>query len=192
MNQTLTSIFETQGPQSLDISKKNFSNDYIFEEFIDSCFFHQVNLFNCSFKGSELLGATFISCSFENCNFNDTIIRKSEFTDCKFKNCQFIGCQLTPKTNFFQTLFMNCQFSTVDFSSTLFFKCEFIEINLTKVKFQGTFIVELKTKSIIFNDLQFNEANLMKIFKSKEAFSLKESVKITNSLSFQKEIEINS
>ena len=40
---------------------------------------------------------------------------------------------------------MNCQFSTVDFSSTFFFKCEFIEINLTKVKFEGTFLVELKT-----------------------------------------------
>ena len=39
MNQRLTSIFE-----SLDISKKNFSNDYIFEKFIDSCFFHQVVL----------------------------------------------------------------------------------------------------------------------------------------------------
>jgi uncharacterized protein YjbI with pentapeptide repeats len=191
MTQTLTSIFETQGPQLLHISKKNFSNDYIFEEFIDSFFFRQVNLFNCSFQGSELLGTTFISCSFENCNFNDTIIRKSEFTDCKFKNCQFIGCQLTPKTNFFQTLFMNCQFSTVDFSFAFLFECELIEINLTKVKFDGTYIVELKTKSIGFNDLEFNEDNPMEIFKSREAFHLKESVKITDSLSFQKEIETN-
>jgi len=41
MNQTLTSIFETQGPQSLNISNQSFSEDNIFEEFIDSSFFHQ-------------------------------------------------------------------------------------------------------------------------------------------------------
>jgi uncharacterized protein YjbI with pentapeptide repeats len=191
MNKILTSIFEIQGPQSLNISKENFSDDYIFEEFIDSCVFDQVNLFNCSFEGSELLGATFISCSFEDCTFNDTIIRKSEFTDCEFKNCQFIGCQLTPRTNFFRTLFMNCQFSSVDFSSTFLFECEFIKRTLTKIKFEATFIVDLKTESIAFNDLEFNESNPMKIFKSKESFSLNEPIKITNSLAFQKEIWIN-
>ena len=59
MNQTLTSIFETQGPQSLNISNQSFSQDNIFEEFIDSSFFHQVNFINCSFEGCELLGINF-------------------------------------------------------------------------------------------------------------------------------------
>jgi len=86
---------------------------------------------------------------------------------------------------------VNCQFSNVDFSFALLVQCEFIEINLTKVKFEKTSLVELKTKSISLNDLQFNKENPMKIFKSREAFHLKESVKITDSLSFQKAIETN-
>jgi len=101
MNKTLTSIFETQGPQSLNISNQSFSEDNIFEEFIDSSFFHQVNFINCSFEGCELLGVNFNFCVFEGCTFNHTIIRKSEFTDCVFKNCQFLESKLTPKTNFF-------------------------------------------------------------------------------------------
>ena len=50
MNQTLTSIFETQGSQSLNISNQSFSEDNIFEIFIDNCFFHQVNFINCCFE----------------------------------------------------------------------------------------------------------------------------------------------
>jgi len=102
MNKTLTSIFETQGPQSLDISNESFSNGSIFEEFIDSSFFHQVNFVNCFFEGCQLLGINFNSCVFEGCIFKDTIIRKSEFTDCKFKGCRFVESKLTPKTNFFE------------------------------------------------------------------------------------------
>lgn len=33
MNQTLTSILEIQGPQSLNISNQSFSEESIFEEF---------------------------------------------------------------------------------------------------------------------------------------------------------------
>ncbi len=86
---------------------------------------------------------------------------------------------------------MNCQFSNVDFSSTFFCECEFITIHLSKVKLEGTFIVKLNTTNITFNNLQFNESNPMKIFKSKKAISLNKAVKITNSLDFQKQIEIN-
>ena len=53
MNKTLTLIFETQGSESLNILKESFSDDFIFEEFIDSCLFDQINLFNCSFQRSE-------------------------------------------------------------------------------------------------------------------------------------------
>ena len=56
---------------------------------------------------------------------------------------------------------------------------------------EKTSIVKLNTKNIIFNDLQFHESNPMKIFKSKKDFSSHKSIKITNSLDFQKEIEIN-
>ena len=101
MKQTLSSIFETQGPQSLNISDQDFSEDILFEEFIDSCFFHKVSFTNCSFEECALVGVNFNFCVFEACTFNQTIMRKSEFTDCVFKNCQFIESQLTPKTNFF-------------------------------------------------------------------------------------------
>jgi len=175
MNKTLTSIFETQGPQSLNISNQSFSKDNIFEQFIDSSFFHQINFINSSFEGCELLGVNFNFCFFEGCTFNDTIIRKSEFTDCVFKNCQFIESQLTPRTNFFRTLFMNFQFSSVDFSFTFLCECEFIEINLTKIKFKETSIVDPKTENITFNDLEFDKTKPMRI-------------QITNSLSFPKEI----
>lgn len=175
MDKTLTSIFETQGPQSLNISNESFSKDNIFEEFVDSCFFHQVNFIDCSFEGCEFLGVNFNYCIFEGCTFNDTIIRKSEFTDCVFKKCQFLECQFTPKTNFFRTLFMNCQFSSVDFSFTFLCECEFIEINLNKIKLEGTSLVDPKTKNITLNDLEFNKAQPMRI-------------KITNPLSFPKEI----
>ena len=38
MNQTLTSIIETLGSQSLNISNQSFLEDNLFEETIDSCF----------------------------------------------------------------------------------------------------------------------------------------------------------
>ena len=163
MNKTLTSIFETQGPQSLNISNQSFSEDSIFEEFIDSSFFHQVNFIHCSFEECELLGVNFNFCSFEGCTFNHTIIRKSEFTDCVFKNCQFIESQLTPKTNFFRTLFINSQFSSVDFSFTFLCECEFIEINLIKTEFKGTSVVDPKIEKITFNDLEFDKTKPMRI-----------------------------
>lgn len=172
---TLTSILESQGSQSLNISNQSFLKDNIFEEFIESSFFHQVNFINCSFEECELLGVNFNSCLFEGCTFNNTIVRKSEFTDCVFKNCQFIGSQFTPKTNFFRTLFMNSQFSSVDFSFTFLCECEFISINLTKIKFKGTSIVDPKTENITLNDLEFDKTKPMRI-------------QITNSLAFPKEI----
>ena len=116
MNDKLTSIFNQKGPQGLEIFKQNFLDDTIFEEFIDSCLFDEINLVNCYFDGSEFLGTIFISCSFENCTFKNTTIRKSKFTNCEFKNCQFLNCQLTPKTEFFQTSFRKCRFSIVDLS----------------------------------------------------------------------------
>lgn len=175
MNKTLISIFQTDGPQSLNIYNQSFLKENIVEEFIDSCFFHKVNFINCSFKGCELLGANFNFCIFKGCTFNDTIIRKSEFTDCAFKNCQFLKCQFTPKTNFFRTLFINSQFSNVDFSFTFLSECKFIKINLTKIKLKGTSLVDPKTKNITFNDLEFDKTKPIRI-------------QITNSLSFPKEI----
>lgn len=86
---------------------------------------------------------------------------------------------------------MNCQFSTVDFSFAFLCECEFIEINFTQIKFQRTVLVGLKTQSIVFNDLQFNKDDPIVISKSRETFHLGESVKITDSLSFQKAIETN-
>jgi hypothetical protein len=53
MNQTLSSIFETEGLESLEISKQNFSNDYICGIFIDNCVFDEVNLFHCCFEDSD-------------------------------------------------------------------------------------------------------------------------------------------
>ena len=175
MNKTLTSIFQTQGPQSLNLSNESFSKENIFEEFIDCCFFHQVNFIHCSFEECELIGVDFNFCLFEGCTFDNTIIRKSEVTDCVFKNCQFLECQFTPKTNFFRTLFMKCQFSSVDFSFTFLSKCEFRRINLTKIKFKGTSIVDPKIENITSNDLEFEKDNPMMI-------------EITNPLFFSKEI----
>ena len=163
MNQTLTSIFETQGPQSLDIANKVFSKESIFEEFIDSSCFHEVTFINCSFTECELLGSRFNFCVFEGCTFKNTIIRKSELTDSKFKNCQFIECQLSPKTIFFRTLFKNCKFLSVDFSFAFLCECEFIEINLIQTKFKGTSFINPRTKNITFNELKFDKNEPMKI-----------------------------
>ena len=89
--------------------------------------------------------------------------------------------------------FLDCYLfdQSVDFTSTFFFECELININLSKVKLDGTSVVKLNTRNIIFNDLQFNEFEPMKIFKSKENFSLNEASKVANSLDFQTEIEIH-
>lgn len=102
MNKTLTSIFKTQGPQSLNISNQSFSKKNIFEECMDSSFFHHVNSINCFFEGCKLLGVNFNFCVFEGCTFNHTIIRKSEFTDYVFKNCQFLS--LYPNVTFLENL----------------------------------------------------------------------------------------
>jgi uncharacterized protein YjbI with pentapeptide repeats len=153
MHKKLTSILETQNPASLDILNESFSNDCIFEEFIECSFFYQVNFVNCSFQGCELLAVNFNFCFFEGCTFNDRIIRKSSFMDCQFKDCRFLESQLSPKTSFFRTLFMNCEFSSVDFSLTLLSECEFVKINLNKVKFKKTSIIDPKAENITLNDL---------------------------------------
>jgi len=58
-------------------------------------------------------------------------------------------------------LFINSQFSSVDFSFT--FLCEFIEINLIKTKFKGTSVVDPKTEKITFTDLECNKTKPMRI-----------------------------
>lgn len=189
MNQSLSSIFKTHPPTS--VVKQNFSNDCLFEELIECCYFNEVSLFNCCFEGSEFLGNDFSNCSFENCTFNDTIIRKSDFYECEFKNCQFIDCRFSPRAFFIKTLFRNCRFSTVDFSNSHFSECAFLNIDLTKIKLEGTSMVEVKTKNITLKDLEFNEAQPMRLYKSNKSFALHEPVRITNSLDFQKEIEMN-
>lgn len=167
MNNTLTSIFETQGSQSLEILDNTFLNDNIFEEFITSCYFDQVNFMKCSFEDCDLVGVNFNFCFFEDCTFTNTIIRKSEFTDCRFKNCQFLESQLTPRTNFFRTLFMNCQFSSIDFSFAILSECRFVKINLNKIKFKGTSILDPKIENITLNELEFDQTQPMRIQSKK-------------------------
>jgi hypothetical protein len=73
-------------------------------------------------------------------------------------------------------LFINSQFSSVDFSFTFLSECGFIgfiEINLTKFKFKGTSFIDPKAENITFNDLEFDKTKPMRI-------------QITNSLSFPK------
>ena len=191
MTTRLSFILETNGPTLLEISKQNFSNDSIYEEFLDSCVFADSNLLNCHFEDSEILGNTFSSCLFENCTFKNTIIRKSKFTNCQFVNCQFVNCNLAPRIEFFGTLFINCQFSNVDFSSMFLSECEFLNIDLVSIKLEDIVVLELKSNNITFQNLQFNEANPMRIFKSEKDFFLDEGIQVRNSLEFLKQIEMN-
>ena len=163
MNKKLSLIFRTDGSASLNILDENFSNDQILEEFIDSCFFDQVNFTDCFFDESELVGVNFNFCSFNGCTFKNTVIRKSEFTNCQFKNCQFLDSVFSPKVDFFRTLFMNCQFSTVNFSFAFLYECEFLEINLTKVQLKGTSFVDPKIRKISYNSLELDESQPIRI-----------------------------
>jgi len=85
--------------------------------------------------------------------------------DCVFKNCQFIESQISLRTEFFRTLFMNSQFSSVDFSFTFLFDCEFMEINLTKIKFKGTSILNPKTENVTFNDLEVDKLYSIRVLE---------------------------
>ena len=60
-------------------------------------------------------------------------------------------------------MFINSQFSSVDFSFTFLCEYEFIEINLIKTKFKGTSVVDPKTEKITFNDLEFDKTKPMRI-----------------------------
>ena len=159
MNQTLLYLLETKGPILL-----NVSDESIFEECMDSCYFNKINFTNCSFEECELVGTNFNFCFFENCTFDKTIIQKSEVTDCVFKNCHFIESELAPKTNFYRTVFMDCNFSSIDFSFSFLSECEFVKVNLSQIKLKGILIRNLKTiESTTFNDLEFDEVYPMKI-----------------------------
>ena len=175
MSQTLISILETRGPKCLEISNQTFSDEIIFGEFIDVCNFHKINFINCSFEECEFLGANLYLCVFKNCTFNDTTIRKSDIADCLFTNCQFIESHLTPRTNFFRTVFLKSQFLIVDFSFSLLSECEFKESSLSKIKLQQTSIMDSKTKKTSFSELEFDENNPM-------------TIQFTNSSSFPPEI----
>ena len=150
MNKTLTSILETQSPVELDIRDQTFSEENIFEVF-DCCFFTRVKFIDCSFTDCHLVGTDLDFCIFESCIFDNTIIRKCSITDCAFKNCQFIESDLSPRVEFFRTLFTNSQFSSVDLSSSTFYTCAFVEINLIKTKFEDTCFINLKANKITFN-----------------------------------------
>ena len=82
MDKTLVSILDTEGPVSLELSNKTFSNENI-EEFFDCASFYQVNFIDCSFNECEFLGNEFEYCFFKKCKFTDTTIRKSNIADCK-------------------------------------------------------------------------------------------------------------
>lgn len=163
MNKKLSSLLDNQGSESLTIFDENFLEDEIIDQTIDSCFFDKVNFTDHLFQESDLVGVKFNFCSFQNCTFKNTEIRKSEFTDCIFKNCKFFECQISPRVNFFRTSFLNCQFSSIDFSLAFLYNCEFIEINLSKIKFEQTTIVDPKIKNFIFNQLEFNPDKPLRI-----------------------------
>ena len=137
MNKTLVSILDTEGPISLELSNKTFSNENI-EEFFDCSYFHKVNFINCSFNECHFLGSNFDFCCFEKCKFTNLTMRKSDITDCKFKECQFIKSILGPRIDFFRTSFNNCKFLSVDLSFVFLCDCEFTEVNLNKIKFCST------------------------------------------------------
>ena len=166
MDKTFVSILETQGSKSLNIEDRRFSNEDIFEIFFDCCFFHKINFINCFFEDSECLGVNFNYCLFENCIFKNTIIRKSELTDCVFKKCQFLNCALSPRAEFYRTIFQNSQFFNTDFSFSTLSNCEFKMINFSQIVAYSTTISNPKVQKTTFNGLEFEEVRPMKILFS--------------------------
>lgn len=192
-NKKLSSILEMEDGRELDFSAKTFQNDKITAEFLNCYYFTNVKLINIFFEESEFLGVSFTSCLFENCTFVDCIIRKSDITDSKFLNCKFLNCYFSPRVQFVNTLFIDSQFSMVNFSSSFLSECEFLNVDFITINFTGTSIVELKGKNIVYQDLIFNKDEPMLLYRSKNDFYLDEQnpLKITNSLNFQQEVEKN-
>jgi uncharacterized protein YjbI with pentapeptide repeats len=187
-NETLESIIEKHGLTSLDVSDKNFYDETIFGKFFQCSFFHKVNFINCYFDECHLLDVGFDCSVFQNCTFNKTTLRKLDIDNCTFKNCQFIECALTPKTSFFDTSFINSQFSSVDFSQGLFKNCEFLETRLTRIKFDYTTIINPKIRNSTFNDFNTLTVNNLTFFKNDSTASTVDSIiiNLTNSVSLPK------
>ena len=166
MNKTLVSILDTKGPCLLELSERTFSKENV-EEFFDCPYFYKVNFIDCSFNECHFLGGNFTFCSFENCKFTNTLMRKSDITDCKFKDCQFIESILSPRVSFFRTSFKNCEFLSVNLSDMFLSDCEFTKINCNKIKFSSTSLKNPKINNIIWDNLEFDKDNPLRIYFKK-------------------------
>ena len=60
----LISLFDTNGPISLNISDQKFSNEDIFLQFVNSSNFHKIKFINCLFEECDFVGTIFSFCHF--------------------------------------------------------------------------------------------------------------------------------
>ena len=59
MNQTLVSIFETQGSKFLNFYQKYLRIESLDNEYISNCSFHKVTFTTCSFEECEFVDSNF-------------------------------------------------------------------------------------------------------------------------------------
>ena len=63
MNQTLVSIFETQGSKFLNFYQKYLRIESLDNEYISNCSFHKVTFTNCSFEAPSSKSIFSVSAS---------------------------------------------------------------------------------------------------------------------------------
>lgn len=111
----------------LIIEKQTFSNETIFDTYLESSMMKEIKFSLFNFKSIDFGSSLFFGCHFDQCIFDDINFRKAEFSKCTFNDCQIINSELL-KTAFFINTFTNCTFLKNKLRLVDFYDCQLKEL----------------------------------------------------------------
>nr|WAK84822.1 hypothetical protein [Amicula sp. isolate GU52X-4 cfCalB7] len=124
-------IIENQSQmETLVIRDGTFSNEIIFEAFLQCSIFGTLTFHEINFERVDFTGSNFVNCKFKNCQFKDVIFRKCEFWKSTFENCTIEKSDLT-RASFSKGAFQNCNFLKVNLRGSDFLDFELIDTIFT-------------------------------------------------------------
>lgn len=112
---------------NLKVTKQNFSNQVVLDQYIQCGQFTSIKFLNSDFKNVDFSGSDFVDCLFENCTFENVTFSKCQFWSCRIKNILFSNSTLT-KSEFTLSFLENSQFFRSDLQATDFSECKFKEV----------------------------------------------------------------
>ena len=143
MNTLQNIIKEIKQESHLELVNKQFSNEIILNQSIQSSILGEITFFKIDFRNVNLIGSHMVACTFKNCLFDNVMLIKCQFWNCTFLECQIKESNLT-RAEFNSSTFKNCEFLNSDLTASDFMDFEFIETKFKNSKLDLILVKDVK------------------------------------------------